>query len=302
MNIHSYSEIFNLGHRAIADLLKYPVIIEEKVDGSQFSFGKKDGELWARSKGQELNMQAPEKMFVAGVNAVNELNLTDGWIYRGEYLKSPKHNALAYERIPLNHVIIFDIERGYYNFLSRLEKEDEAQRVGLEVVPILFRGTIESIETFNSLLEADSILGGQKIEGVVIKPEKYDLFGRDKKVLMGKYVSEKYREIQKVEWKKDNPQQSDILQVIAARITTAARWEKAIQHLREAGLIEDDPKDIGMLIREIPQDIQKECVDEIKDALWKWAWPQLSRMSTRGMPEWYKEKLLARAFDTDAQP
>jgi len=34
-----YCQIYNLGHRAIADLLRGPVIIEEKIDGSQFSFG-----------------------------------------------------------------------------------------------------------------------------------------------------------------------------------------------------------------------------------------------------------------------
>lgn len=36
---HSYPSIYNLGHRYIADLLTVPVIVEEKIDGSQFSFG-----------------------------------------------------------------------------------------------------------------------------------------------------------------------------------------------------------------------------------------------------------------------
>lgn len=34
---HSYPSIYALGHRAIVDLLKGPVFIEEKIDGSQFS-------------------------------------------------------------------------------------------------------------------------------------------------------------------------------------------------------------------------------------------------------------------------
>jgi hypothetical protein len=299
MNIHSYSEIYNLGHKAIADLLKYPVIVEEKIDGSQFSFGKKDGKLWARSKGQDLNMDAPEKMFLAGIQAVNFLPLHDGWIYRGEYLQKPHHNALAYNRIPINHVVPFDIERAPYDFLSPEDKQLECARIGLEVVPVLFRGIISTIEQFERLLNTDSILGGQKIEGVVIKPEKYDLYGRDKKVLMGKYVSEKYREVQKVEWKKENPGQADILSIIAAQITTEARWTKAIQHLRDADRIEDDPKDIGVLIREIPEDIKKECEQEIKDELWRWAWPRLRRMSTHGMPEWYKKQLANKQFQPE---
>ncbi len=38
-----------------------------------------------------------------------------------------------------------------------------------------------------ALLEKESILGG-KVEGIVVK--NYARFGKDKKVLMGKYVSE----------------------------------------------------------------------------------------------------------------
>jgi hypothetical protein len=36
---HSYPKLYAMGHRAIADLLLDDVIVQEKVDGSQFSFG-----------------------------------------------------------------------------------------------------------------------------------------------------------------------------------------------------------------------------------------------------------------------
>ena len=72
--ISSYPSIYNLGHKAIVDLLNHPVIVEEKVDGSQFSFRKGlDGEVSCRSKGAQLNMLAPEKMFARAVATVNEL-------------------------------------------------------------------------------------------------------------------------------------------------------------------------------------------------------------------------------------
>jgi len=38
MRLNSYPSIYNLGHHAIATLLDAPVLVEEKVDGSQFSF------------------------------------------------------------------------------------------------------------------------------------------------------------------------------------------------------------------------------------------------------------------------
>lgn len=57
--IHSYSSIYALGHKALEDLLKTPVLVEEKLDGSQFSFGvyiNQEGErlLKCRSKGADI--------------------------------------------------------------------------------------------------------------------------------------------------------------------------------------------------------------------------------------------------------
>lgn len=37
--IESYPKIYNMGHAAIAELLLGEVTVEEKVDGSQISFG-----------------------------------------------------------------------------------------------------------------------------------------------------------------------------------------------------------------------------------------------------------------------
>ncbi len=36
---HSYPKIYGLGHKAITELLSDNVMVEEKIDGSQFSFG-----------------------------------------------------------------------------------------------------------------------------------------------------------------------------------------------------------------------------------------------------------------------
>jgi len=89
---HSYPNIFALGHRYIKDLFLDNVLIEEKVDGSQFSFGKFliDGkeELKCRSKGCQINVEFPEKMFSCAISSVKEIfnNLKIGWTYRGEYL------------------------------------------------------------------------------------------------------------------------------------------------------------------------------------------------------------------------
>lgn len=298
---HSYPSIFNLGHRMVRDLLNGPVLVEEKVDGSQFSFGVDDetSEIKIRSKGCQMNIEAPEKMFQLAVNTVIELApiLHRGWTYRAEYLAKPKHNTLIYTRIPNKHLIVFDINTGDECYLPYEEKAAEAARIGLEVVPKIYEGEIKTIEEFRKFLETDSILGGQKVEGVVIKPVGYGLFGQDKKCVLGKFVSEAFKEAHSHEWRTSNPTQNDILYKLQMEYAVEARWMKAVQHLKEAGKLQDSPSDIGLLLKEVKEDIAKECEDEIKEKLYKWAKDHVLRGSTAGLPEWYKEKLLKLQFE-----
>lgn len=303
--MHSYSSLYNLGHAAVADILKEDVIVEEKVDGSQISFTlTTDFELQMRSKGAQINVVAPEGMFSKGVQTVTELKslLRPGWTYRGEYLAKPKHNVLNYDRTPKGCIILFDVDTGDQSYLNSEDKRAEAERIGLECVPELYRGRIEDPAKLRELLDTMSVLGGHKVEGVVIKPAAYNLFGRDKKCLMAKFVSEEFKETHARTWTKEHATASrtDVLALIATRYNTAARWAKARIHLEEAGKLEGSPRDIGLLIKEVPDDIRKECEDEIKQDLFDWAWPQLKRALVRGIPDWYKECLMKKQFEKDA--
>lgn len=296
---HSYPSIYNLGHRSVKDLLTVPVNVEEKVDGSQFSWGKtEEGELLIRSKGQKMVLDAPEKMFNRAVETVKSLSdkLTPGWTYRAEYLNKPKHNTLAYDRVPNGFLVVFDINRGEEEYTSYEEKKAEAERLGLETAPLLFQGNLDNIDSLKILFETTSFLGGQKIEGVVVKQQNPVLFGQDKKALIGKFVSEAFKEVHQGEWKKSNPTSGDLVMEIGTRLKTPARWHKAVQHLKEAGKIEDSPKDIGALMKEVPADIKKECEAEIRDLLFSHYWPKIARFVAAGLPEWYKEELLKKQF------
>lgn len=272
---------------------------------SQISFGLgNDGELYARSKGAPLSFEAPDKMFAKAIEFIKSIspNLPRGYTFRGEYLAKPKHNVLVYDRAPNNNIIIFDIEnQGSQNFLDWQSKHDIAASYGMETVPVLFVGRVEDPKTLRDLLQIQSILGGQKVEGVVIKPLHYDLFGLDKKVVMGKFVSEEFKEVHSAEWKTEHGAKSsrDIIERLSAELATPARWQKAVVHLREVGRIEDSPRDIGGLIVAVKEDIRKECSDLIVEELFKWAWPQLQRACVRGLPEWYKDHLLLCQFEKE---
>lgn len=294
---HSYPKIWALGHAALAELFLDPVLVEEKIDGSQFSFGRFGGELKCRSKGVQLQVLAPDKMFSRAVEVAGSLDLHDGWTYRAEYLMKPKHNALAYDRAPEKNLIVFDVNTGNEQYVAYEEKAAEAARIGLEVVPQIYEGVIGDVQAFRAMIDRVSCLGGQKIEGVVVK--NYHRFGPDKKVLMGKFVSEAFKEVHAASWKESNPTQSDIVAKLVEAYRTPARWGKAVQHLRESGKLEGSPRDIGLLIKEVAADIEAEAKPEIMERLFKWAEGNFRRGIIRGLPEWYKDQLLAQQFGED---
>jgi hypothetical protein len=306
--IRSYPSIYNLGHRAVADIFNEPVLVQEKVDGSQISFGlfpRRENEaghslqLRVRSKGAELVIEAPDKMFRAGVEAIKAVQhlLVPGWTYRGEYLAKPKHNTLAYDRVPQNHIALFDIDKGDQDYTDPEELAEVAEYLGFDAVP--FWGEPAGAWTADRLrllLQTDSFLGGQKIEGVVVK--NYARFDpHTKHVLMAKFVSEAFKEVHGGEWKKNNPTMTDVVDQVIAEYRTPARWAKAVQHMREAGRLEDSPRDIGLLFKEVPADIRREGGAEIMLRLFELAWPKIQRGVTAGLAEWYKERLLERQFE-----
>jgi hypothetical protein len=314
---HSYPSIYSLGHRAVRDLLTVPHFIEEKVDGSQFSFGlfedpelvemDVDGsrmELKIRSKGAVMITNAPEKMFSFAAESVKKRQhlLHPGWTYRAEYLRTPKHNTLAYDRVPKGNLILFDVSTGEEEYLGPEEKRQEADRIGLESVPILARN-VTGLDQLRNIIDGTvSVLGGQKIEGIVVKQLGPDfLYGQDHKTLIGKFVSERFKEAHVGAWKEKNPTSGDVLLALGNKYHHEGRWLKSVQHLREAGLLEDSPRDIGKLLPEIQKDLGQECKEEIQKALWKWAWPHISRAAIRQVPEWYKNLLLTKQFESPAE-
>jgi hypothetical protein len=257
---------------------------------------KKDNELYCRSKNCDL-YENSNKMFNKAIETVEKIKdrLTDGWIYRGEYLQKPKHNCLIYDRIPKDHIIIYDIDTGNQKYLLAHDKTEECERIGLECVPLLYVGKVDNIDGFKDLLKIPSILGAVSIEGVVIK--NYNKFTSDTKTMMSKYVSEQFKEVHNEDWKKRNPGKKEFIYELGLKYKTEQRWLKSIQHLKEAGKLTNSPKDIGMLLKETQADVKSECEEDIKQALFEFGWKQISRIVVGGLPEFYKEYLMKKQFN-----
>ena len=298
--LKSFPKIYAMGTRYVEDIFESPVEITEKVDGSQFVFGVIDGEFRCRSKNKEIHFEAPDKMFEKAVEVSWDLYksglLDDGAAYYCEYLQKPKHNALAYGRVPKNHLVLYGVSSvgdgnpGSRDFYNWDDIESVAEELGIDPIPFIHFGMLTPAEVLE-MLDRESYLGEQKIEGVVVK-------NYDKKLLMGseptslmsaKYVSEAFKEVNKENWKAGST--SSKWEVFKDGYRTDARWAKAVQHLRDEGSLEGVPRDIGQLIKAIQSDITEECEEEVKDFLWKQFRGELLRSSTRGFPEWYKQQL-----------
>lgn len=301
---NSYPKIYNIGHAALSLFFTAPVQVQEKVDGSQLSFGVIDGELKIRSKNREFSIHGPDNLFANAAETVKELEskLRPGWTYRGEYLNKPKHNVLAYERTPERHIVLFDIATGGEGYLEYQALVQEAQRLGLEAIPQLAADvTLKTVEQINHLMETTSFLGGTKVEGLVFKRYSPLFDPKTAKPLIAKYVSEAFREKHKTDWRKRHPNVGTVKDQLVMELTTDARFEKAVQHLSEDGVLEGSPRDIGPLIREVTRDLEEEEKEYIQGRFYNHYIRDICRGVTRGLPQWYKQRLLKEQFDDGHQ-
>ena len=297
-------KIFALGHRATVSLLDRDVIVEEKVDGSQISWGLvgEPPRLSIRSKRLELDPEEPPDLFAPSVRSILRMHgdglLPAGTVYRGEAVGRPRHNTLAYRRVPEGHIALFDADTGVQAYVAYEEKQRIAAQLGIEAVPRLFEGRLTSKEQLEELLRTKSFLGGAAIEGVVIKRVAGSpLFGEDGLPVRAKYVSARFKEAHanNPDWKRTS--QTEFLRALADSVSGPARWEKVVSGLRAEGLIAaDSPVEIGRIIRHIRDDVRDECLDDIKDSLWEHFERRFLAAVTKGFPEWYKERLSRSAF------
>jgi ATP-dependent RNA circularization protein (DNA/RNA ligase family) len=115
--------------------------------------------------------------------------LNANYIYRGEVISKLKHNILKYDRIPEKNFILFDIQiRENEIYLSRDDKEKEANRLGLEIVPQIYSGTVANYDFLKQMLNCKSILGNVFVEGIVIKNYEKEKFI---KILSEKFVEKR---------------------------------------------------------------------------------------------------------------
>jgi len=295
--VGAFPKINALGTKYVQDIFMEPVEITEKLDGSQFGVGRVNGELVMRSKGTVINQSNPDSLFqevVAYMTSVAD-RIPDNTFFYGECFKRPKHNTLCYDRIPTHHLALF----GVVSLPDTFADDHDtlvywADKLGVEAVPLLYKGMVPNKEFVQQFMDSVSGLGGSKVEGIVVKNYQRGVRMTPDYILpimCAKLVSEEFKEVHRGRWK-DEETPGGKLEKFYEGFRTPARWAKAVQHLRERGELEGTPKDIGALFKEVSIDIEAEEGEFIKEQLYLMYRKDLMKTATKGLPEWYKEQIM----------
>lgn len=294
--LKAYPKILALGSKPVAGILSGYCEVTEKIDGSQFCFGRNvEGELFFRSKGALIFAETVQKLFapaVAHVLSISEKIPTNIAFY-GETLCSPRHNVLRYNTVPQNHIVLFgvmDFGREYTDEHGAIEQWGKT--LDVDVAPVLMLRDGVTVGDLDECLERESYLGGPNIEGVVVKRfEEHWIGGQLQPLMVAKLVSTIFKEVHSANWANDHKPKNK-WEDYKLSFCTEARWQKAVQHLDERGDLAGEAKDIGALMKEINIDIEAEEKEAIKDKLWSLFGKEVLRVAGRGFPEWYKTKLM----------
>ncbi|MDP8213385.1 MAG: RNA ligase family protein [Candidatus Zapsychrus exili] len=294
-NIPAFTKIYNIGHKEVENIFDGPVEVTEKIDGSQFCFGVIDGKLYIRSKGREIDEENQDSMFSRACDHVRNLyenkKLPEGYVFFCERLNRPRHVRLKYDRVPKNNLILFgtQINNGYCDnklrFAEHLELIYYADRLDIELIPLIYKGDNITIAKLDELIDRKSILGDVDIEGLVIK--KYD--GANSPI-SAKYVSESFRERKIIKLPIAETRKEAIDEFIKT-FRSEARWEKAVQHLRDDSRLENSQKDIGKLAKEINIDLLEEEESTIKEFFYKMYKKDFTKYALLGFADWYLNRL-----------
>lgn len=294
-----YPKVLTLGSYQTERALIGPVAIQEKVDGSQFRFWvSPDGEIQYGSHHRQIHVGENYGMFKEAVEYLESIKdkitkFACPAYFFCEYLAKPKQNCIKYARVPKNHLILFDayINNKWMPYFDGLE--DLAYHFDIERIPQFDFGET-TVDKLREYFDRESFLGGEKIEGVVVKNYKEDIMiGGQLRPTFVKMVRPEFKE----QHSKEHKGHKKTLEEWMGEFKTEARWQKAVQALQEEGKIEVSPRDIGPLFVQIHKDISEEEKDNISHYLYRHFIGEIMRRSTAGLADWYKEQLLKRLED-----
>jgi hypothetical protein len=289
-----YSKIKLIGHKDNKDIYLSPgdlIVIQEKMDGSNFRFAFNDGAVTFGSREQVLTEEAQkENYWVQAVTHITDkvndelIDKYDGYAFYGECLRPKRKILYDQDRIPpfLGFDVMRDGEYLYWRDTKTIFEE-----LGLGFVPVIGQFSAEAVRELNEerikeLIPKSAYRDGPA-EGVVFKNAKRGIYA--------KFVFEP--EVQKTP-RKDRPKDPDlaIAEEFVHKYATSVRIQKKIISLLEEGheldmplmkylpmrvlddIVEEEAEEImtnfpSFDVRKVKGILSKVCVRELKDVIMK---------------------------------
>jgi len=288
-----------------SDTHKGDVIIQEKIDGSQLSICNIDGKLHFYNKNKEIT--ATSKPFLNSyLSLVDKPHLfKKGYIYHGEAMNSIQPNTIRYEREPLYFWIIYEIVKDDGISLSPEQVLECIKDTGLEYIRPIFYNFIcakyyDYVQIANKCIteinegKIKSVLGG-KPEGVVLKALNHKKENGKIVNTRYKFVRTEFSEMNRMRKKKlPTLLDTEIVDGIGDVYNVHARFQKAVQHLKEADKWKDGDimRNQSAMVNELDIDLLKECKEDIKTMLFIRFFPQICKAARSDLTKFLKNDCL----------
>ena len=248
-----YDSIPRYGKQGTRDILGTEVVVMEKLDGANASFGIIDGELKMFSRNQELDEHNTLRGFYDWVKQnVDAGKLFVSTIYFGEWLVP---HTVHYKKEAQGKFYLFDIyDVKTETYLDWNITVQAAKHLKLRTPEVFFRGEL------HSMTDVDRYLGQSELteipntgEGIVVKDYEGQQFV--------KIVSDKFKETKSI--KQPSLDRTDIGTLIDS-VLTPQRVEKLIHKKIDLGLLpaELDITDTGNVLKALSSDVVNDIFEE----------------------------------------
>ena len=273
MAFKKYPKIERLGHEDTKDIFNFTddtLVIEEKVDGGNgvIWWDEEDKIIHFGSKNRDLTKEQDDKIFAKQQIAMKELlknnykkgiKLNPDYYY---YIEWMALHTIRYTNIP--DFIGLDIRlkhqanmEGCGMFLGRDLREQEFKRLGIENIPVVWRGKVNDFKKMEvgSFIQKSKYYDG-KMEGVVIKNycRKHP---RGNHQLYAKFVTDEFKEDNKAVFGSVRQEISDTSKIVD-QFVTDARIRKAVLKF-----VNEDNKNLDLrLMSKVPTYVIKDVLKE----------------------------------------
>lgn len=281
-----YMSVVRLGHKTTENVLQPgdPIIIQEKLDGANGSFKLEEGEIVAFSRNERLTEQNNLQGFYEWTQTLDANQLRSDVVYFGEWLTKHKIN---YGDLTKQFFLfdLYDIEKENYIHFTEVKKE--AERLGLNLIPVFYEGEYQSLEHLESFI-GQTALSVKKGEGIVVKNVDYqDVYGKQ---LFVKLVIDAFKEVQRIKKTRDPNFQSAEIEAVQS-VLTRARVEKWVYKLIDEGVLQANfgMQDMAMILKQITPRIVDDIVQEEGEQIASFDLKEIRKVIGKQLPLLIKE-------------